>query len=296
MAINTSTFNLIETNQIQRVSTLVTESCANGNDPLVLFNISDVCFQHIYTVQEDKWRSAMATRVEQIFPDDSERAKKVICACRSLVVNHLPQRHVDERTPQVIADLQAQGVSVIGISGRSARAAYALNGDNALLTNKYLQSVGIDFSQSTFVQEASGKVINEEGKPSFHHGILFTAGKPSAEADLNNPSSSEVLQNFLTTIDSKAKSILVINNSATSLRKMGEKLIQKGFEVTGVHYTATAERKKAIDHSIGYIQFLQLAEKMDVSGDDVATEMLMQNEDKEHYQKLFDDYIRNLEM
>lgn len=63
-----------------------------------------------------------------------------------------------------------------------------------------------------------------------------------------------------------------------------------GYNVTGLHFTASEAHKSSIHFAAGYVQFKQLVSNEEMSSDQEAEE-LQKNDKSGEYAQFFNDYV-----
>lgn len=268
-----NSFNLegkiFESNQIQTVHSLIEQ------DTLVLFNTSDTLYEHTSSLAEAQWREYFSEKVLKVIPN-KETAEKIINHVRGILVTKLPQKNVEEITPQLVAQLQMDRVPVIGVTQKRITTPYAEN--FAEITSGYLTELGIDLKKT--LTYTSFKDNESTLNFSFIYGIIFTNNKPVGPA----------IRSFLKTNDYHPKKIVMVDNSYDELNKAKIAVEQEGIEFAGLRYGATDLRKSDVDLTVGTIEFLALINDNIVMLDQAARE-IKQTSDQD-YEALLENYIQ----
>lgn len=260
---------IVESNQIQSVHSLIEE------DTLVLFNTSDVLYEHTSSLAEAQWREHFADRVRKEV-SDKNIAEKIINHVRGILVTGLPQKNVEDITPKLVEQLQGQKVPVIGVTQKRVSAPYAKN--FAEITSGYLTNLGINLEKTLAFTHFKDR--ESHANFSFAYGIIFTNNKPVGPA----------ICSFLESNDYHPRKIVMVDNSHDELYSAQLAVEEQGIEFAGLRYGAADERKTDVDLTVGTIEFFALINDDAVMVDEEAIR-IKQTSDID-YEVLLGQYIQ----
>jgi hypothetical protein len=240
---------IIETNQITDVLEYVNE------ESLVFFNVTDTLYAPSITLADHAWRTFFAKKVREKI-SNKEIAEYMINKVSNEIVNKIPKKPVDERTAQIIEELQDRTIPVLGLTKKNVSTPYAE--DFAEITSRHIKSVGVDLEKTMHYLSIAE---SEEGDTSvLFDGILFTQKKPAGQAILY----------FLKRLDFQPKRLVIVDNGRDSLEEIEVALAESGIEFKGLRYGAIDELKAAFDPLIGTIQWITLGESKKIISDEEA--------------------------
>lgn len=262
---------IIETNEIDTVLDYV--NC----DSIVFVNITGTLYQPSNTLSNNLWREYFAKRVQQI-ASDPQAGQALIDRIKNLIVQKIPKKTVEEKTPQLLAELQAKEIAVLGITKKKAATSYA---DNfAWLTQSHLANLGIHLDKTLNYLKFKDEKGALEGY-TFAYGILFTNKQPEGPA----------IKTLLNGLVQKPSIVIVADNTLSSLENMQQVLEPAGFKFIGLRYGLADAVKTDFDPVLGTIEFFPFINEGKIMSDAVALE-LKQSQAHVNHEALIDDYIR----
>ncbi len=150
---------------------------------------------------------------------------------------------VEEGTARTVAELQAKGYSVMGLTTRGL-------GMSTLAVHQ-LGKLGIDLTKTAPTQEQIFFTNFHSMYPKtphgviFRQGILFTAGSDKGGA----------FSTLMEKLDLHPKKVVFINDKASHLQPVAKACEAKNIPFTGLRYGATDERVKGYDPLVGRVQW-----------------------------------------
>lgn len=262
---------IIQTNEISTVLDHISQ------DSFVFFNINGTMYEPSNTLADNQWRQYFSKRVAEIVADTQE-SQAIIDRTKNLIVQRIPKKSVEEKTPQLIADLQAKKIVVLGLTQKQMSTTYAEN--FGWLTNQHLLSLGINLEKTlAYLKQKPG---SEAAKGySFAYGILFTNKQPEGP----------VLLSFLEEVDQKPSSIVAVDNSLSSLESLQQALEAKGIRFTGLRYGRSDALKENFDPALGTIEFFTFLNQGRIMSDAEALKIKESNP-QTNYEAQLDEYIK----
>lgn len=261
---------IIETNEIDKVLEYVNQ------DSFVFFNITGTLYQPSNALSDNQWREYFSKRVKQLVADP-QAAQALIDQTKNLIVQKIPKKTVEEKVPQLIADLQAKKIVVLGLTQKQAATSYA---DNfAFITQNHLVNLGISLEKSLSYFKREQKPVQETY--TFAYGILFTNKNPEGQ----------ILLEFLKTVDPKPSEVIAVDNSRSSLENVQQALDAAGIKFIGLRYGRADAVKAHFDATLGTIEFLTFIKEGKILSDAEAAELKAKQPDV-NYEALLDQYIK----
>lgn len=151
-------------------------------DTLVLFDLDNTVFESTDIVGHANWFNDMIRK----YPDQEEKILKRAWHA----IDNSDVKLIEEITPQIISQLQNQGVKVMALTSRNLILLKA--------TLRQLKSLKIDFSKTSPFEDSKY----------FHEGILFAN---------NNYPKGKALLNYLKDVDFKPKRIILVDDLKKNL-------------------------------------------------------------------------------
>lgn len=132
------------------------------------------------------------------------------------VMNRSEVSVVDNRTPQLIRDLQTANIPVMALTSRGAQLKDA--------TARQLNSVAVNFNQGRFKDQQ----MHFDAQPNalFNQGIIFADGKHKGEK----------LSEYLNHSQWHPKRIVFVDDQVKNVHQVREYLIPQAYDVVGIRY------------------------------------------------------------
>ncbi len=219
---------IIEANHFKEISSYGTPKT------LVILDIDDTLLIPVQTLGTDVW---FCHRLEFYLKDHDypEALDKALAEWEA--VRHLTHvKIVEEGTPEIIGNLQANHTVVMGLTTQGV----AL----ATRTIKQLHSLSIDLFKTAPSHE-DHYFLNHKQGVLYRKGILFTSGSPKGEA----------LLKLLDTLDDYPERIVFINDKKSHLEDVERSLTLRGIPFTGLRYSYSDERVLKFCPDIAEIQW-----------------------------------------
>lgn len=191
-------------------------------------------------------------------------------------MTQLPQKNVEEITPNLIAGLQDQKIPVLGITQKRITTPYAK--DFAGITSQYLVKLGIHLEKTLSYMN----LAENEGDANyfFIHGLVFTQNKSVGPGIIS----------FLERNHYFPKRVVMVDNSTECLNEAEEALKQKRIEFKGLQYTANDGFKESVNVTLATIEFFELMNQGRVMLDEEAKQVHQSTSDVD-YDQLLDNFI-----
>lgn len=213
-----------------RIKSLKECSFDFGSDTLVVFDVDDVlisakdaCFRpkrlkHLFKVIQQKY--------DEIPLEEHPALDEKLSLCYLS-----PERGLIEKdTPQLIANLQKQGIKVIALT-HCPTGKYGLISSIESWRINHLKSFGIDFSRSfpSLGRHSFDQLANKRPPPLYDSGVLFSYGYEKGE----------VLVAFLKHVQWTPKRIIFFDDLVGNHQSVSRSLDGLGINYTGYHYQGT---------------------------------------------------------
>lgn len=229
---------------------------------IVFFDITNTLYISSNTLGHSSWKDFFSERVHLLIKDETI-VNKVINLVKNKIVLSIPKKIIEEQTSELITNLQAKHIAVLGCTAKHLSRPYADNFGE--LVHGYLTTLGINFERS----EEFFKVLKESNNTcyDFAHGIIFTGGKSKGEA----------IAAFLKTIQPDYKKIIMIDDRLKNLQNAEKILEESQIVFQGYHYQRGVHRFETIDAILGIIQLQELMATGCVLTDEDAAIIHQQN-------------------
>jgi len=203
-------------------------------ETLVIFDIDNTVIEPVQTIGSDQW---FHYRIDYHKDHGYSDSLALETALEEWVaVQNITQvKEVQEGCSQLIADLQNEGYTVMGLTTRGL--------GMSTLTVRQLKRLDIDLSATAPTQEEV--FLKNKRGVLFRGGILFTAGTHKGMA----------LAKFLHLIETKPQHIVFINDKASHLKEV--EVIADKYRVpfNGLRYGYTDEKVNKLNKEIADLQF-----------------------------------------
>lgn len=221
----------------------------------VFLDLDNTVFETHQTLGSDHWFDRILQKYfeeHQHWPKALERAVQHWTE----VQNHAPMRPVEADTPQMIRELQSNGLPVIGLTARNKQLADR--------TVRQLSEMDVDFNLST---PAHGhlNIDPEAGEIQYQDGIIFVG-------EIRNK--GEALSRFLRLVQAKPKHIVFADDKEYHARSVEKVLQDANIDHFIFHYTATDARNAQYDPRIAEIQWKAFQEERRLLSDEEARALL----------------------
>ena len=263
---------IIETQEVATVLDYVSQ------DAVVFFNITGTLYAPSNALSDHQWREYFAERVKKITPD-ATIGQALIDRTKNTIVNKIPKKTVEEKTPKLIAELQDKKIVVLGLTKKQPSTSYA---DNfAWITQNHLTQLGIHLDKTL------SYLRFRDERPfvtpyTFIYGILFTNKQPETTAFIE----------FLKTFQKKPSTVIVVDNTRSSLEAMEQAAQKLGMTFIGLRYGRADAAQAAFDPQLGTIEFLAYISEGKIISDSEAVQIKKENPTT-NYDAQLDQYIMN---
>lgn len=238
-------FNMVfcSINQIAHFDSLWNELAQQtGCDTLVIFDINDVLLRP----QDQVLRLGAAdyrTKLRQIYLSHFNEAQRKEWAKNLLGKDNLCTL-IDKRSPQLIKQLQENGVKVIALTTGDAH-------DEDFWIQQ-LKKNQIDFSAafSDYASITLDDAIFSEDYPIFKKGVLF----------VDPYSKGQVLQAFLSRINFRPNKVIFVDDKIKNLEEVAQVIYSFGIPFIGLQYMEEFYAVLSINEAIAELQYRYAAE------------------------------------
>lgn len=169
-------------------------------------------------VGSDPWFEKLISHACQIIPDNVEAMLLVVAIYHS-VQHHVRTQAVEPEIVSIIRDLQARGVTILGITAR----------DGALIntTIRQLREIGVDLSINRDENENRIALGNNPSNRSvYHQGIIYCCGHDKGQC----------LDVFLDKCEQLPAHILMADDKAKHLAHVRDVVVRRGINFEGLRY------------------------------------------------------------
>lgn len=261
---------IVETNEIMTVLNHV------NKDSFLFLNVTGTMYEPSNELSDHRWREYFSERVQELV-EDPKIAQILIDDTKNWIVQNIPKSVVEDKTPQLIAELQAKKIAVLGITQKQVTPSYAEN--FASITQKHLRSLGIHLERSLDFLKIKGDKGDQTGY-TFVDGILFTNKNPVGPA----------LVEFLNSVEPKSSRVVAVDNSRSSLDSMQKSMNDAGIKFVGLCYGRADAQKKVFDPILGIIEFCVFINEGKIISDEEAHELKL-SQPHFNFEELLDDFI-----
>ncbi len=238
---------IIKTSNIQDVREEITD------DTLVLFNIAEVLMDTETSLGTQSWRKYIRARL------DSKRHDELSL----FVFENVPPKSPEPSIPELIRELQSQGVVTLAFTSRGRSEWYASQVPNVdLITEKLLLQIGIDFSKTQLSKELT--LLPNLFAEFYHKGIIYAG---------NNKDKGELLLEIFEKTGYLPSKIIFVDDKIDSLKSVEKTLNSLNIPFVGYAYSRTAKDHANFDPLIANIQLDWLITHGQVLTDEEATQI-----------------------
>lgn len=202
---------------------------------LLACDIDDTVFEPTTWVGSDEWFCRELERYIQLGYCRQE-ALELALGPWTGVQYFITPKLVEDKTDQIIRNLQAKAFPILGLTTRGAGL--------ATRTIEMLKMVNVDFTKSTPVKDTRVVFLNPE-VVIYKGGVLFTSGTLKGEA----------LFKLIPNIKELYSKVVFINDKATHLADVEKKCEKEGVVFLGLRYCAADQRKKRHNQAAAKVQF-----------------------------------------
>ena len=217
---------------------------------LIVFDIDNTIIEPVQTLGSDQWFHHRIETYLSYGYNPSDALQTALKEWMS-VQNITKVKLVEDGIDKVIADLQEQGFTVMGLTTRGL--------GMCLRTIEQLDTVGVSFRESSPTKEEI-HFMNERGIL-FRSGILFTAATHKGEA----------LRMLLKRAGYQAKSVMFVNDKYSHIVPIEEVCEGEEIPFIGLRYGHVDEKVKNFPEQIGEVQFYHFGH---ILTDDAAERIL----------------------
>lgn len=235
---------------------------------LVTFDVKGVIFSPDDQILRHEFVSKYRQFLKQIeLTKGIEEAKRL----EGIVLLNYEPRLVDEAIPEIIKEIQHNGIKVIALTGGYTGAISEVESKEDLRL-KTLKNFGIDFSSSfSFPMISFESLIEKDSNnpvPLYKNGVLFTSRYPKGV----------VLKSFLEKVKFKPRRIIHIDNSSKKIDDVEKFAREAGIDYLGIHYVKIHEKySQKFDQALADKKFEILVKKDLWISDEVAKCMIRTN-------------------
>lgn len=217
-----------ETTHIEDITQEVTD------ETLVLFNIAEVLLDTQTSLGTQAWRKYVRKRVDAKTHD----------ALTLTVFELVPPISPDPKTPEIIKNLQKDGIPVLAFTSRGRHEWYSTQvKDVDHKTEHALKHVGIDFSATTLPSQLAQ--IETQFSDYYHNGIIYAT---------NSNDKGEFLKNILETTGYRPAKIIFVDDKIDDLKAIEKEMEQLAIPFVGYAYNRTAKEHANFDPMIAHLQ------------------------------------------
>lgn len=255
---------IIKTSNIQDIKEEVT------SNTLVLFNVAEVLMDTKTSLGTQAWRKFIRVRLDSKLHDE----------LTWFVFQNVPPKSPESAIPELINELQSQGIITFAFTSRGRNEWYASPTPNVdIITEKLLAQIGIDFSKTRLNEELL--LLPSLFSDFYHEGIIYAT---------NTKEKDELLLEILEKTGYRPSKIVFVDDKIDSLISIEKMLNNLNIPFVGYAYSRTAKEHVNFDPFVANIQLDWL-----ISGqlltDDEAFEIKNKQFQGIELQKYFEDVI-----
>ncbi len=245
---------ILETDSIETIYSHVEE------DTLVLLGMTDTITDSVLQVGSQPWRYLIRKLLSTI--QDIYQPGNLHDQWTYKVETSVPVKAVQPEMIEWINYLQQRGIPVFCVTGRGRNLWYSTpTPDVDVLTERVLQSVGVDFSK-TKIPKALLKVDSQF----FYKGIFYCARWNRK---------GELLSQIFQDVNYRPKKIVMVDVKLDQLKCMEKKMQETGIPGVYVLYQKTAKNFKSFNSKGALLQLKFLIEESQLLGDAEAAEKIL---------------------
>jgi hypothetical protein len=206
---------------------------------LVLIDLDNTLVRTKQLLGSDEWFGYSIQKYEKE-GYSSEMAREMVVDHWMQIQHKTDMQFLTPQTEKVLKDiLQKKSVSVVALTKRPPRLASR--------TIHQLSALNVNFSECCNYKDCHffGNQLEK--------GIIFIAEE-------NDKNKGAAVQEFLSTIDSKPKKILLIDDKENHIRSVGKVLKDSAIEFIGFHYTKANEMIAKFDPQVAEVQLKKFME------------------------------------
>ena len=209
------------------------QASINGNT-LVIFDVDNTIFEPVGNFGSDQWFFYL-NKVYQMDGFSPEEAEEKALELWNRTQYTIKVKPVERNIPNLIKQQQSKGVKVIAMTART--------GEVAAITMKQLQSINVNFSQSSLLDDGIIEIkksdnVNLRNDVLFENGILFVGEKNSK---------GEVLLLLLESLKYSPENVVFIDDRLKHLIGVEKALGTLNIPYKGYRYGGADENVRAFD-------------------------------------------------
>ncbi len=195
------TAQIIKTSSIQDIREEITDNT------LVLFNIAEVLMDTETSLGTQAWRKFIRVRLDSKLHDE----------LTLFVFENVPPKCPEPSTPQLINELQSEGIVTLAFTSRGRNEWYASQVPNVdLITEKLLLQIGIDFSKTQLSEELL--LLPSLFAEFYHAGVIYaTNTREKGELLLEIFERTGYRPSKIVFVDDKVDSLIAVEKTPSSL-------------------------------------------------------------------------------
>lgn len=206
-------------------------------ETLVLLDIDDTLLHTAQMLGSDEWFSSRINQYKEEGLSTQESLEKTLAEWEG--IRHLTKMvAVEPGANQVLAALQENGVSIIGLTAQELSL--------STRTMKQLRANGFDLSLTAICTEPHCISVNGRNIL-YRNGIIFTSGSSKAQA----------LFAICREIGYTPKRLLLVDDKESHLKDVEQAAQERGIEFIGLRYGYADSKKEAYCPRIAHIQLTQ---------------------------------------
>lgn len=238
---------IIKTSNIQDIREEIVDNT------LVLFNIAEVLMDTETSLGTQAWRKFIRVRLDSKIHDELSL----------FVFENIPPKSPESSIPELISELQSQGLITFAFTSRGRNEWYTSQIPNVdLITEKLLLQIGIDFSKTQLNKELL--LLPSLFAEFYHEGVIYAT---------NNKDKDELLLEILERTGYRPSKIVFVDDKVDSLISIEKTLNSLNIPFVGYAYSRTSKDHANFDPFIANIQLDCLITYGQVLTDDEAIEI-----------------------
>lgn len=231
-------------------------SSIEKDDTLILFNISEVVIDSQIDLGTSAWRKYIRKRAPQAHD-----------ALTLFVARNVPQKPVEDVTPQIIKNLQDKGYPVMAFTSRGRSEWYSTKVPGVdQLTEDLLKEIHVDFSRSQ-LPPAFKNLDKSLFAPYYRNGILYA----------NHMEKGDFLKEILQSTGYRPSKIIFVDDKRDSLETVETALKELGIPFAGFWYTRTALDHHNFSLMIAHVQLAKLIFEARLLSNDEASLIVIES-------------------
>lgn len=261
---------ILETDQMSDILTEIEDE----EETWVLFDLDQTLIESSFSIGSGAWWKHLRSQ-----PYVSQNLHAHLT---HWVAGQVPVRPMEESLPELIQQLQKQGLLVLGLTARGKNEWFRFTIDDVQhLTHRQLSSIGYSLHQTVVPWDFEN--IDPESSLVPAYGVLFTSHVPKGI----------FLKDFLEAIQYTPKKIVFVDDKMDQVRSVEEALEALNIPFVGVRYSRCDQDFKEFQPHIATLQLKALIEEGYLISDEEALQRSMNYSNTEMemlLQKLVEDF------